>query len=330
MKPLVVVTDFVGEPLDIERAVLGSEAEVVAAGALTEGDLAGKVEEAEALLVYHFISVTDATLARLKQCKLIVRCGAGTDNVDGKAAAKRGIPLANVPDYGTEDVADTAIGLMLSLTRGTHRLNMQGRPLDSQWHYKTAAPLRRLRGRVFGVVGLGRIGTAAALRAKAFGMDVVFYDPYVRDGFDKALGLRRAWSLEELLKQSHVVSLHCPLTDETRRIVRAETLAMMPKDSYLVNTARGDVVDTKALADALNDGRLAGAGIDVLPQEPPSPDDALVKAWRDPNHPAHERLILTPHAAFYTEEGLDDMRRKGCENVLRVLRGDAPRNVVNL
>ncbi len=149
-----------------------------------------------------------------------------------------------------------------------------------------AAPLTRLRGSVFGIVGLGRIGTAAALRAKAVGMDVCYYDPYKPDGYDKSLGIRRCETLDELLASALVVSLHCPLTEETRHLMRAETIAMMRPGSYLVNTARGDVVDTSAIPAALASGQLAGAGIDVLQREPPAADDPLIVAWRDPEHPA--------------------------------------------
>ena len=149
----------------------------------------------------------------------------GYDNVDCGLARQRGIPVANVPDYGTEDVADTAIGMMLALARGIAYLNSRLRAELGPWSYLQAVPLHRLRGRVFGIVGLGRIGTAAALRAKALGMDVAFYDPYKPDGYDKALGVRRVESFDELLAQAHVLSLHCPLTEETRHMVDAAAIA---------------------------------------------------------------------------------------------------------
>jgi D-3-phosphoglycerate dehydrogenase/C-terminal binding protein len=197
------------------------------------------------------------------------------------------------------------------------------------WTYEQTAPLARLRGRVFGVIGLGRIGSAAALRAKALGMDVVFYDPLKPDGYDKALGIRRVETLDELLQESIIVSIHCPLTDETRAMIDAAAIAKMPRGSYLVNTARGAIVDTAAVPDALARGRLAGAGLDVLPVEPPPADDPLMAAWRDPDHPAHHRLIVNPHAAFYSEEGLLDIRTKAAGACLRALTGKPLRNVVN-
>jgi len=328
-RPRVVVTDFIREPLDRERAILGAIADVAALDAAREEELLGRIEDAEAIMLYHFISLTRTTIERLERCRLIVRCGAGYDNVDRETARRRGIPVANVPDYGSEEVADSAIGMTLALTRGIHLYNQRLLRGSGQWIYTQAQPLHRLRGRTFGIIGVGRIGTAAALRAKALGLRVLFYDPHVPDGRDKALGIERCESLRELLEQSQIVSVHCPLTDETRHIVNATTLGWMRPGSYLVNTARGGTVDVLAVLDALVSGHLAGAGIDVLETEPPPADHPLIVAWRDPAHPAHDRLIVNPHAAFYSEEGLDDMRIKGSQNCLRVLRGEPPRNVVN-
>lgn len=325
----VVVADFVTDELRPEREVLSELAEVVSLGAAHESDLTGQVEDADALMLYHTIVLSRATIDRLRNCKLIVRCGVGYDNVDVRAARERGILVANVPDYGTEEVADSAIGLMLALTRGTHLLNQRLQRRLGPWAFMPAIPLYRLRGRVLGVVGLGRIGTAVALRAKALGMDVAFYDPYKPDGFDKALGIRRVEQLDDLLRQAFVLSLHCPLTDETRHLIDARALERMPDGAYLVNTARGAIVDIAAVPPAIRSGKLAGAALDVLPAEPPADDDPLLTAWRDPADPCHDRLILNPHAAFYSEEGLLDMRVKGAEACRRALLGLPLRNVVN-
>jgi D-3-phosphoglycerate dehydrogenase/C-terminal binding protein len=197
------------------------------------------------------------------------------------------------------------------------------------WSYMQGAPIFRLRGRVFAVIGLGRIGTAAALRAKALGMDVAFYDPYKQDGYDKALGLRRVEKLDDLLRQAFIVSVHCPLTPETMHIIDSRALALMPDRSFLVNTARGATVDATAIPAAIRSGKLAGAAIDVLPQEPPPDDHPLLVAWRDPADPCHDRVILNPHSAFYSEEGLLDMRVKGAQACRRALLGEVLRNVVN-
>jgi len=157
----------------------------------------------------------------------------------------------------------------------------------------------------------------------------MFYDPYVRDGTDKAVGVERVETLEELLEKTFVLSPHCPLTDETRHIVNAGAIARLPKGAYVVNTSRGGVVDVNAVLDGVTRGHLAGAGIDVLETEPPTGEEAFIRAWRDPGHPAHDRVIVNPHTAFYCEEGLVEMRMKAVQNIVRFLRGERPRNLVN-
>jgi D-3-phosphoglycerate dehydrogenase/C-terminal binding protein len=280
-------------------------------------------------MLYHNLAISRSTIERLKQCRLIVRCGVGFDNVDHAFARSRGIDVANVPDYGTEEVADSAIGMMLALTRGINFYNVRMRETPDPWMYSTAGKLFRLRGRTFGILGLGRIGSATAIRAKALGMNVIFYDPYKQDGYDKALGIRRVESLDELLESSFVLSMHCPNTPETKHIIDATSIQKMPTGSYLINTARGAVVDVTALPNAIAIGKLAGAAIDVLVDEPPAPDNPLLSAWRDPTHPAYTRLIINPHSAFYSEEGLADMRIKGSQACRNVLLGAPLRNIIN-
>lgn len=328
-KSRVLITDFIHDDLLPERKILDGVADVSALGARSEAELTGRIEDADAIILYHEIAITAPTIERLTRCKLIVRAGVGVDNVDRPLARQKGIAVANVPDYGSEEVADTAIAMTLALARGIHVVNSRLRSGQGPWSYEQIVPLVRLRGQTFGIVGLGRIGTAVALRAKSLGMDVVYYDPYKPDGYDKALGIRRAETLAELVAGSLVVSVHCPLTDETRHMFDAELIARMPRASYLVNTARGAIVDTAAIPGAIASGRLAGAGIDVLACEPPPADDPLVTAWRDPQHPAHHRVILNPHMAFYSEEGLMDIRRKTAEACRRAVCGEPLRNVVN-
>lgn len=331
---LALVTDFIHEPLEIEREVLSGVAQVRAASAMSTQELLNALDDpelakAEALLVYHFVSITEAVMDKLPQLKMVVRCGAGYDNVDRAAATRRDVLVTNVPDYGTEDVADAAMAMILSLMRGTHRMSRICQRGTDNWKYELVIPLNRVRGQTLGIIGMGRIGTAAALRAKVHGMSVIYYDPYAADGTDKAIGVERVESLSELLTRSNVISCHCVLNDETHHIIDADAIAQMQPGSFVVNTSRGGVVDVSAVLSAIESGHLAGAGIDVLETEPPTDDDPLMKAWRDPNHPANERLILTPHAAFYSEQGLEDMRRKSSQNVRRVLTGGCARNVVN-
>ena len=328
-RPLVVVTDFIRPPLGHEERILGDLADVVALDAFSEEALEGRVEKADAIMMYHFLSIGRRTIQRLEKCKIIVRCGVGYDNVDRVAARERGIIVANVPDYGTEEVADSAIAMLLTMMRGVSSMNTRLQARQGEWIYEQVRPLHRLRGLKLGIVGLGRIGTATALRAKALGFDVLFHDPYVVDGTDKALGLTRCETLEEMLPRVQALSIHCPRTPETQGLVDARTLALLPKGAFLVNTARGGCVDALAVLASVESEHLRGAALDVLEVEPPSDDDPLIAAWRTPGTLAHARVIINPHAAFYSEEGLDDMRIKGSTNIRRVLEGKSPRNVVN-
>lgn len=324
----IIVTDFITDSLAVEKSIAGNTVEVIALDAFHEKDLEGKIEDADAIIMYHTLSITKNTIDRLKQCKLILRAGVGVDNVDHHYARTLNLPVANIPDYGSEEVADTAIGMLLSLTRGITFLNSRLRNNEGGWSYTQVEPLTRLRNTKMGIVGLGRIGTATALRAKALGLDVVFYDPYKPDGFDKALGIRRAETLQSLLEQVRILSLHCPLTPETYHLINKRSLEFLPAGSYVINTARGGVVDTRAIPEAIESGRLNGAAFDVLELEPPV-NDHLVQAWKNPGHPAHHKVLINPHSAFYSEEGLLEIRVKAAHACMRAIRGEEIRNMVN-
>jgi phosphoglycerate dehydrogenase-like enzyme len=285
----------------------------------------------DAMVVWHEMKIDRALLGVLDRCRIIVRAGVGFDHIDLEAAAELGIPVCNTPDYGTSEVADHAIGLMLALKRGivSYHQHLVASP-DKGFDFSLAPLVGRLRGKVFGIIGLGRIGTATALRAKAFGMTVIAFDPLVSRGTEIAVGIDRKESLEELLAGSDVVSLHCPLTSETRRMINATTLRMMRKDAILINTARGAIVDTDALVDALRNHVIAGAGIDVLPVEPPKADDAMARAYRGRADPmVGDRLLITPHAAWSSPESVADARRLAVETAMLYLREGRLRNLVN-
>ena len=265
-------------------------------------------------------------ISQLERCKIIVRGGVGYDNVDVAAASRRNIPVSNVPDYGTDEVADHAIAMMLALRRGlpsfTEYLSVD--PVTG-WRFDAGPLIRRMKVQSFGIVGLGRIGRAAAARARAFGMRVLYYDPCVReDVYD------RKDTLDALLAESDVVSLHCPLTPDTRGLIGAAQLARMKPGSVLVNTARGPVVDLDAVAGALRAGRPGGVALDVLPQEPPDPDHELIAAWRLQPTWLAGRLLFSPHAAFYSPESIRDLRSKAAATVRDALANAGLRHCVNL
>lgn len=313
----VLIADFLDET-SIESAVLGDIAHLIMARATEEAQLFEYLGQADAILLFHDLSIlSELSFSRAPRCRCVVRAGVGYNNVDVESASRHGVIVCNVPDYGTEEVADHAIMFLLALAR--RLVNSHEAIRAGNWDYRTAIGAPRLRGKTFGVVGCGRIGTAAALRAKSLGLDVVFYDPYLRQGMDKGLGIRRVHTLDELLEQSQFVSLHCYLDASTRHLINARTIARMRPGAMLINTARGPLIDETALLDALDSGHLAAAGLDVVEREP-----LAFERLR-----SHPQVVLTPHTAFYSVEGYTELRAKTAEEVRRILLGEPARNPVN-
>lgn len=315
----------------IERGVFPASAELVLCAAERAADIPDETwRRAEALIPYIKLPIDADVIGRLDNCKIITRAGVGFDHIDIAAAAKCGIPVCNVPDYGTTEVADHAIALMLGLSRGlvSYHQRLIANPVAG-WNAMGVPLVRRLRRTRFGVIGLGRIGTAAARRAQGLDMEVSFYDPYLPDGTDLGLGFKREETLEALLASADVISLHCPLSTETLGIIDAAALAAMKPGALLINTARGALIDIPALETALREGQIDGAGIDVLPEEPPNPESPLLQAFRRREPWIDGRLLLTPHAAWYSPDGHADMRRKSASTVLDFLERGVLRNVVN-
>lgn len=324
----VLIPDRLTEPPDVERLVFGEDTIFWTPGAARAADVPDECwRGADAVLAWHELTYDAAVLAKLERCRVIVRIGVGFDNVDLRAAGAQGIRVCNVPDYGTNDVADHAMALLLTLARGLPRYDEAAR--QGQWTWEAAGPLARVTGRTLGIIGLGRIGTATAIRAKAFGMRVVFHDPYKDPGYDKALGVEQAQTLDELLARADVVSLHTPLTAETARLANRSFFERWKAAGTFINTARGGCQDLDALHWALESGRLRAAGLDVLPEEPPDPRHPLIRAWRAREAWLDGRLLITPHAAFFNRESYEEMRRKAAEEALRVLTGAEPRYCVN-
>jgi len=269
-------------------------------------------------------------VARFPKLKVVVRMGVGYDRVDRAACAARGILVANVPDYGTQEVAEFAVLLALALRRGLilYHDTQRAEP-PAPWAVRPSPLIRRQEVQSFGILGLGRIGTAAALRAKTLGYRVVFFDPNQPNGWDRAVGIARARSLEELLRQSDVLSLHAPLTRATRGLIGERELRLLPKDAVVVNTARGPILDLDALERCLRDGHIAGAGLDVIPEEPPrTPIPSLLHAYRAKEDWLQGRLVITPHIAFHSPEAWDDIRRKGVETMRDLLVEGRRTNVI--
>jgi phosphoglycerate dehydrogenase-like enzyme len=315
----------------LEREIFGQGVTIV--GRATNGLEELTAEECANVdgLMIQRIAVTKEHIARFPKLKCIVRMGVGYDKVDRVAAAERKILVCNVPDYGTTEVADHAIALALTMRRGIlHYHDTQRASPAAPWRPLTTGGLvRRMGVQTFGIVGLGRIGTAAALRAKALGFRVVFFDPHLPNGSELAVGVERARSLEALLQQTDTLSIHAPLTRETRGLIGARELSQLKPGAVLVNTARGGIVDLDGVYEALKSGHLAAAGLDVVPVEPPvEPLPRLIAAYRAREPWTIGRLVITPHSAYFSPEAHHDTRIKAAETMRAALLSNRPQNVI--
>jgi glycerate dehydrogenase len=280
-------------------------------------EILARAAQADALLTNKTVLTADH-LRALPQLRYIGVLATGTNVVDLAAARRQGIPVTNVPAYSTPSVAQTTFALLLELAQQAGHYAQTVR--DGRWTQSPDfsywdQPLIELRGLTMGIIGFGRIGQAVGGLAMAFGMEVIAFTPR----FDQLPGTVRAADLETLCRQSDVVSLHCPLTDSTRHLMNAEHLGWMKSTAFLLNTSRGPLVDEPALAAALNSGRLAGAGLDVLSQEPPRADNPLLRA---------KNCVITPHQAWATRAARSRLMRAAVENLRAFMEG-SPRNVVN-
>ncbi len=330
MRILIIDPQFEADP-DVERSVTGADADIVVWRTAERGF--PPVEEfakCDALINCRSRNaITQETVAYMDRCRIVSQAGVGFNHIDIAACAKRGIPVCNAPDYGTGEVADHAVTLAMCLVRGILAYDAKLRTRSIGWDARAQGTVRRSRGMSFGILGLGRIGTAAALRAQAFGFKIVFHDPYLAPGAEKSFGFERAETLGDFMAACDIVSVHTPLTPETAGIIGTDSLAQAKPGLLLVNTSRGGTMDLDAVEAALRDGRLGGAALDVLPQEPIDYVHPLLKAFEASEDWLDGRLIITPHAAFYSPDSVIDMRRIATENVVNYLREGRLRSCVN-
>jgi lactate dehydrogenase-like 2-hydroxyacid dehydrogenase len=330
MSYAILFPDSRSEQLDLERDVVGPDVELINPRRGRFGDIEAETwARADAIVLRH-IKIDATAVAHLKRARIIVRNGVGFDVVDLEATGEAGIVVCNVPDYGTTEVADSAVAMMLTFARGTasHDAALRAR-LEGGWTHLNNVTAKRLRGACYGVIGLGRIGTASALRARAFGMNVAFSDPKLPNGAELSFGFTRARTLHELLGMADVVTIHAPLNKETRGLIDAAAVNAMKPGAYLINTARGEICDTAALVEGLRAGKLAAVGLDVLPTEPASPEDPFVAAWYANEPWIRGRVLLNPHSAFYSPDSLVDLRTKAIETAIGYLRDGSMANCVN-
>jgi len=314
--PRVLFSDYEYPDLDLERKLFeGAGTELVAAQCRTESDVIEAAAGCAGILL-QYAPITERVLAALPQLGIVSRIGVGVDTVDTAACARHGVWVANSPDYGVGEVATHALALVLALIRNVVAYNRDIRA--GQWHYLSSGKLKRAGEMTLGIVGLGRIGKRMAHVSRNVVRRVLACDPYLIDG-DFPAYVERAADLAGLFAASDVVSVHTPLSDETRGMIDADVLGRMRPGSYIVNTARGAIIDIDDLLAALDSGILAGVGLDVLPVEPIPAESPLL---------GHPKVILTPHAAFFSVQAEIELRRKAAQNIVTWLKAGRPDYVV--
>jgi D-3-phosphoglycerate dehydrogenase / 2-oxoglutarate reductase len=315
-KPKVVLTDYVWESLDVEKKTLDDVADLVPLQTTKPEEFLPQAEDCDALLNTYAGPITAEVMARMPKCRIIARYGIGVDTIDLDAATQAGIIVTNNPTYCIEEVAEHTMALLLACARKVAVYDRVVR--GSRWEVPPGKPMFRLSGRTLGLIGFGNIARQVARRAAAFGMRILFADPFVEEGQHDAPGKKTEF--QNLLGESDFVSLHPPLTPETRKMIGDEALSHMKPTAFLINCSRGPVVDTDALVRALDAKKIAGCALDTTDPEPlPDP------------HPlrGRENVILTPHVAWYSEQALVSLQAGAPSEVRRVLSGQWPVNVVN-
>jgi D-3-phosphoglycerate dehydrogenase len=310
--PIIAVTDSPFPSLDPVKAALAQlDPDIRMAKSGSAEDVLAVAHDADAVIVC-YAQITAAVISGLTRCKVIGRTGLGVDNIDVPAAAQRGITVTYVPDYCLREVSDHAMALLLALAR---KITVANTVVQSgRWELPPIVPLRRLEGQVLGLVGFGNIPRAVAPKAKAFGLKVITHDPYVSQDVLAAAGVEGV-SFDDLLARSDFISVHAPLLPATRGLINAAAFARMKKGAFIINTARGPLIDEAALIAALDSGHVGGAALDVVTTEPLAKESPLI---------GRDNVILTPHTAFYSVEALIELQTKCASDVARVLSGEAP------
>ena len=301
----------------IEEELAKVDAELVAQHSQSLDEAIALAKDADGVITQVFGPMSDEFFDALEKCRVICRCGIGLDPIDVASATRHGVAVTHVPSYCEDEVSDHAMALLLSCVRKTVLYTRSVR--GGTWDWKAGQPLLRLRGRTIGLVGLGKIPRLLVPKAKGFGMDVIAFDPYVTKEAAAEAGAELV-AFDELLERSDFISLHVPLTESTQHLIDAEALKKMKNSATLINTARGPVVDNAALAAALDAGEIAGAGLDVLEEEPPSPDNPLLR---------RDDVVLSPHAAYNSVESLRDLLMHIGRNTAAVLDGRLPAALAN-
>lgn len=317
MRRKVVIVDHREEGFEIEKnAFLSEGAEVSICETRNEEELIESVRDAY-VVIFTFSKISRNVIDQLTNCKMLIRYGVGLDNVDIKAASEKGISVCNTPNYGTYAVAEHAFALLMSMNRRILFLDQQVR--NHIWDMEGIPPVYSLSNKGLGIVGFGNTGRYLAKMAAAFNMKVVVYDPFISQEIANEHKVRTS-GFDELIRNSDHISIHAPLTDETRYLFNKDVFQEMKKTSIIVNTSRGGLINQNDLLWALKNERIAGAALDVFENEPLDPQSELLTL---------HNVVLTPHVAWYTEESIVNLHQEVIDDVLRVLQGNVPQNVVN-
>jgi D-3-phosphoglycerate dehydrogenase len=310
----VVIIDCDHGSIEEEKEEFGRiGAKLTLAQVQKEEDVIRACKEADGLLDQYAL-LNRRVLENLPKCKVVSRYGVGVDSVDLKAATDLGIIVANVPDYCMDEVANQTISMILTLVRKTAFFDQKVK--SGQWDFHLGIPIHRTRGETLGLIGCGKIGLEVAKKISAFGMRVIAFDPYI----EKSHEVIELTDIDTVLKESDFISIHCPLNESTRHLIGEREFKKMKRKPLLVNTSRGPIIDEKALIQALRDGLISGAGLDVLEKEPPDSQNPMLKM---------ENVIFSPHVGFYSEESISELKRRTAKNVSDVLTGKWPGSVVN-
>jgi D-3-phosphoglycerate dehydrogenase len=310
----IVITDCDHPSIEFEKEVFRqADVDLILENCKTEDDVITVASDVDGI-INQYAPMTKKVIQALSKCKVIARYGVGVDNIDIEAATKKNIIVANVPDYCIDEVSTHTMSLILACARSLTILDRKVR--ERKWDFTVAKPLFRTEGQTVGLFGLGRIARKVAQKALGFGFKVITYDPYVSESGEDI----KLVDLDYLLANSDFLSIHAPLTKETRHLFGENKLHKMKKTAFLINTSRGPLIDEKALYKALKEKWIAGAALDVMEKEPPDWNNPLLKL---------ENIIITPHISFYSEESYRELKIKVAESVVSVLKGKQPRSTVN-
>lgn len=317
MKQKVVITDYQYDSISQEESIIrGAGFELVSRQKSTPEQVLEITRDADAIIT-QYCNIDKTVISQLEHCKIIIKYGIGINNIDADAASAKGIYVCNVPDYGIDEVSNHAIALLFALNKKLPVITDALKGGD--WGYSSIVPLRRLAGSTLGLVGFGRIPQAVARKMSGFGVRTIAFDPYCSAERMAEMGVEKV-EIDTLIQESDNISIHCPYTPDTHHMFNAAAFSVMKDSAFLINTARGPIIDEQALTDALKAGAIAGAGLDVFENEPITPEHPLLQL---PN------VIATPHCAWYSEEAISVLQRSVAEEVVRVLQGNPPLHPCN-